>query len=102
MQISLVLEELLLNCIDYGYPESGKDRIVVTVSVDPESLTCRISDGGVAYDPFTEAPPPDITSALADRRIGGLGVHLVKQMMDSVSYQRIDGRNTVTVVKRLS
>jgi serine/threonine-protein kinase RsbW len=102
MQVSMALEELVLNCIKYGYPEGGADQIDVRVSTDGTALTCRISDGGRAFDPFSDAPPPDLTSALADRRVGGLGVHIVKKTMDSVAYERIDGRNTVSVIKRLA
>ncbi len=101
MQVSMALEELVLNCIKYGYPEGGADHIEVRVSTDGKALTCRISDGGRAFDPFSDAPPPDLSSALADRRVGGLGVHIVKKTMDSVVYERVGGRNAVTVVKRL-
>ncbi len=60
-----------------------------------------IEDDGIAFDPLI-APPPDLDSDIEDRPIGGLGVYLVKEMMDEVEYARADGRNRVTLVKNVA
>ena len=59
-----------------------------------------IADDGRPFDPLTEAPEPDLESAIEDRPIGGLGVHLVRTMMDEVRYRREEGKNRLTLVKR--
>jgi serine/threonine-protein kinase RsbW len=60
-----------------------------------------IEDEGPGFDPLS-LPPPDVTASLADRRVGGLGVFLVRQMMDSVSYERVAGRNQLRMSKSLT
>ncbi|HEX4193960.1 MAG TPA: ATP-binding protein, partial [Stellaceae bacterium] len=66
-----------------------------------EMIVTELSDDGRAFDPLN-APPPDLDSAIEDRRIGGLGVHLVKTMMDDVTYAYRDGRNHVTLRKKIA
>ena len=60
----------------------------------------EIVDSGKPFDPFTEAPPPDLDSPVPDRPIGGLGVYLVQQLMDEARYAREDGKNKLTFIKR--
>ncbi len=64
-----------------------------------DEITVEIEDDGRAFDPF-DAPPPDLTSSIEERAIGGLGVHLVRSLTDDASYERRDGRNIVTLRKR--
>lgn len=99
-KVKLVLEEILMNVISYGGDSSQKPRITLHLSQQNDLLSMEISDNGIAFDPLT-APPPDLESDLDDRPIGGLGVHLVRELMDNVSYRYKDGRNHLLVTKTL-
>ena len=98
---NLGLEEILTNVIKYGYDDTAKHRIAVRIEPGPELLRLTIEDDGHAFDP-RQAPPPRLDRPLAERRAGGLGIHLVLAMMDRVEYRRQDGRNilTLTIVPR--
>ena len=100
-QVKLILEELVINVMNYGFPE-GMDRPDIEVRLDstPERLVIEIADQGQPFDPFTEAPAEDVTSALEDRAIGGLGVHLVQTMVDEATYTRDGNYNRVRLLKR--
>ena len=100
-KLNIALEELLTNTISYGYADTGQHEIVVDIAREGETLVAEISDDARQYDPL-QAPPPDLDSAIEDRRIGGLGVHLVKTMMDDVTYAYRDGRNHVTLRKNIA
>ena len=97
-QVELVIEELCVNIVSYG--GDGNHSIDLSIESAPTEMTINIVDDGHAFDPFNEAPAPDLHSEVQDRPIGGLGVHFVKQMMDEVHYQREANRNHVTLVKR--
>ena len=99
-QIKLVLEEMGTNIVKYGYNEDGKTDIRITLTSERDALTMEISDDGKPFDPFADAPPPDLDSPIPDRPIGGLGVHLVQTMMNETRYRREDGRNKLTLIKR--
>lgn len=98
-RINLALEELGLNIINYGHDE-GVHEIQFTVISNDDTITIEVSDDGRPFDPLNDAPVPDVSAALEDRPVGGLGVHLVRTMMDELSYRRADGRNHVTMVTR--
>ena len=100
-KLNIALEELLTNTISYGYADTGQHEIAVDIAREGETLVAEISDDARQYDPL-QAPPPDLNSAIEDRRIGGLGVHLVKTMMDDVTYAYRDGRNHVTLRKNIA
>ncbi len=101
MQIRLVLEELIINVVNYGHEEGETGAISITMTTDEENLSIRIVDDGKPFDPFNEAPLPDLDASLEDRRVGGLGVHLVRTLMDHVEYRRDGEQNCVTISKRL-
>lgn len=98
-QIKLVVEEIGTNIVKYGYDEQGDSDIQITLTSEANTLTMEIIDDGKPYDPFTEAPPPDLDSSVPERPIGGLGVYLVQRLMDDAHYRREDGRNIVTLIK---
>ena len=95
-RVNLVLEELVVNVMTHGSHE-GLAEIEVTVTSSEDLVSIRLSDNGVAFDPLTDAPEPEVTGSVEDRHVGGLGVHLVRTMMDNVSYRRERGRNLFTM-----
>lgn len=103
MQINLVLEELVTNAIKYGYPNgrTGTIHIDVDIKRTRGEIHIQVSDDGDAFDPFSAAEP-DLSLDLAARPIGGLGIHLIRKLMDAYSYRYTDGRNQTTLVKRLA
>ena len=98
-RVNLVLEELGLNIMDYGHDDDTSDIEIVLTS-EGDSVTIEIVDGGRPFDPLNDAPAPDLTSGVADRRLGGLGVHFVRTLMDDVQYERSSGKNRLKMVTR--
>ncbi len=98
-RVSLVIDELAQNVMDYSY-EDGSGDVEVEVTSEDEAITIEIIDGGRPFDPLTQAPEPDLTSPIEDRPIGGLGVHFTKTLMDNVEYCRESGRNRLKIVTR--
>lgn len=97
-RINLILEEVLVNVINYAYPAGVAGEITLTTRYDKNSgiLIFEISDSGVAFDP-TETPVPDLDAPAEDRPIGGLGIHLARTLADGIEYHRRDGRNILTI-----
>ncbi len=101
MQIDLCVEEIFVNIAHYAYaPASGTALVRCAVEQNPRRLTISLTDGGKPFNPLDHADP-DITLALEERDIGGLGIFLTKKYMDSVTYEYLDGRNILTMVKNL-
>ena len=96
--VNLSVDELLTNTISYGYDDSEEHRIDLAVRLDGDVLEIEISDDGIPFEP-TSAKDPDTDTAIEDRPIGGLGIFLTRQMMDSFEYTRHEGRNIVTLTK---
>lgn len=99
MQIDIVIDELCSNVARYAYSDrTGK----VTVSVDtvdkPMKVWLTFTDEGVPYNPLAKEDP-DITLSAEERKLGGLGIYMVKKMMDEFHYEYKDGKNIVTVCK---
>lgn len=103
-QVCLVLEEVAINIVKHGYGDAqasdSREAIEVALSSQADSLKIEITDGGRSFNPLTESPKPDLDAALEDRPIGGLGLHLVRTMMDTMDYRRSDGKNYLTLTKR--
>lgn len=97
----VVLDEMLSNIIRYGQVGPGLDPIILELYLDAGSLVICISDCGMPYNPF-DRPPPDLDLPLEEREPGGLGVHLVKNLMDQCDYEYRDERNVVTMRKALA
>ena len=88
----LALEEMCTNVIKYGYDDKEKHEILIFLSQQPHRLSIRIEDDGHEYNPLATAAP-DLDKPLAERPIGGLGIHLVKKSMSAIEYHRENGRN---------
>jgi anti-sigma regulatory factor (Ser/Thr protein kinase) len=101
-KLNVVAEELLVNTISYGFPDGLRHRIVMEIAKLGGEVILTIEDDGIAFDPLAEAPPPDLDAALEDRKVGGLGVHFVKTMMDEVRYVRQGNRNYITLKKKIA
>jgi serine/threonine-protein kinase RsbW len=96
-KLDLVLEEILINVARYAYtPETGTVEVAFAPG-GPRKLRIEISDFGRVFNPL-EADPPDLSRGLADRPIGGLGVFLVKSMVDSIAYRREADRNVLSFI----
>lgn len=99
--VNLSIDEILTNTISYGYDDEEAHRIEIIVRVEADSLVVVITDDSAPFDLSAESQA-DVESGLEDREIGGLGIFLVHQMMDKVEYERVDGRNVVTLTKSIA
>ena len=100
LSLNLALEEAVTNVIMYAYPEGTDGLVDIEAIMREKTLTFIISDNGKEFDP-TAKPDADITLNVEDRPIGGLGIYLVRNIMDSVSYERTDGKNILTMIKNI-
>jgi serine/threonine-protein kinase RsbW len=99
-EIELAAEESLVNIINYSYPERPGE-VEVTCQLDGRSLVIEMIDTGIPFD-VTSLPDPDITADIDDRKIGGLGVFLLKKVMDEVNYRREKNRNILSLTVHAS
>ena len=100
MNLNLSLDELITNIVSYGYRDGEEHEIRITLTEEEGSLKVVLEDDGISFDPLSEAPDPDLDADVEERRIGGLGVHFVKSLMDEVAYERRDGCNRLTLIQR--
>lgn len=96
--VSIALDEMLNNIISYAYQGQKEKEIDTDFELSGKRLVVTIKDSGVPFNPFVQLAP-DIAKSLEEREIGGLGIHMVRNMMDEVSYQRQINKNVVTLVK---
>ena len=97
--LNLALEEILTNIISYGYTDNREHEIKVRLSVQPGEVKAEVEDDGQPFNPL-EAPEPDTAKSLEERTIGGLGIHLVRKLMDDLEYKRQGERNLLTMKKK--
>ena len=101
MQIDIAIDELFGNIAHYAYhPEVGNATVRVEVTEEPLAVIVTFIDRGVPYDPLNAAEP-DITLSAEDRQLGGLGIYMVKKSMDEISYEYKDGKNILSIKKKL-
>jgi len=99
--LHVALDELLYNTVTYGFAGRGAGEATVEVELCTDRVSVTLTDDGRPFDPFDVAAP-DTALSVEERRIGGLGIHLVRRMMDEVSYQRRADRNVVILTKFLA
>ena len=99
MTMNLALEETVTNVMLYAYPNE-KGKVLIEAEKTDEQITFVITDSGVPFDP-TAKPDADTSLSAEERPIGGLGIHLVRQIMDKISYRREEGKNILTLIKKL-
>jgi sigma-B regulation protein RsbU (phosphoserine phosphatase) len=100
-ELKMVFDELLNNVVSYAYQDDHEHEIEVRVEVAGERIVVSIADDGIPFNPF-DAAKPDTSLALEERAIGGLGIHLVLNVMDKVAYQRRTDKNVLNMVKKLT
>ena len=100
MSLNLAMEEAVVNVMNYAYPAGTVGNVDIDAEFDDGKLTFILSDSGTPFDP-TQAGEPDLTLGAEDRPIGGLGIFLVRQIMDSVEYRYSDGKNILTLTKNI-
>jgi|SRR5579862_7374887 len=99
--LKLALDEVVTNVMRHAYPKDEDHRFTLEVSVSDAEFTARVIDDGIAFDPMAH-PPPNLDVPLEERKEGGLGIFLVRQIMTSVEYQRVAGKNIMTLRKKLA
>lgn len=98
LNLNLVMEEMVVNVISYAYPEGKVADIELVAESDGKELTFVLSDQGKEFDPtLREAADMDVNPA--ERDLGGMGIYIVKNIMNEVSYQRLEGKNLLTMKK---
>ena len=101
MQIDIAVEEVYVNIAHYAYnPEIGGVTIRVQIEEEPLEIILTFIDKGKPFDPLAKEDP-DVTLSAEDRQIGGLGIFMVKKSMDNISYEYNEGRNILTLKKKL-
>ncbi len=102
-KVNLILEEMGLNVIKYGFgPSDGLQEFDITLTSDPGTLTIEITDAGRPFNPLQDAPSPVLDGLAEDRPLGGLGIHLVKELTESLQYHRENSLNHSKMVIRKS
>jgi len=98
--LNLAVEEAVANVINYAYPEGQEGKVRIDATYDEQQIRFVITDKGVPFDP-TKAADADVTLSAEERQIGGLGIHLVRNIMDEMTYERTpEGENVLTLVKK--
>jgi serine/threonine-protein kinase RsbW len=97
----VALDEALDNIISYGYEPGERSEIMVRLASATGEIVVEIEDAGRPFDPL-QAPTPDLSGSLRERKVGGLGIHFIKNLVDEVTYDRIAGRNRLRLSKRLA
>lgn len=98
--IQLCLEELVSNIIKYGYIDETLHIIKINVNLDSSKIILEVMDDGIEFNPF-DHPEPNINKPLEQREVGGLGIHLIRNCIDSFEYSRLDGFNKVKLIKNI-
>ena len=100
LKLNLAIEEAVVNVMNYAYP-NGKGDVDIDAQINDEHLKFVISDSGTPFDPTVKAEV-DTTLSAEQRSIGGLGIHLIRQIMDTINYERVDNKNLLTLSKNIT
>jgi len=103
--VHLALDEVLTNVVSYGYDDNREHNITVRLSIgdaqSPRRIEVEVEDDGRAFNPL-EAAPPDVSAPVEERSIGGLGIYLVRRVMDDLEYRRQQAKNILVMRKTLA
>jgi len=94
--MSVILDDVLRNVISHAYPEGGRHDIEVRIECRDGRVITTVTDDGITFNPLLR-PAPDTSLSLEDRQVGGLGIHVVRQMADEISYRRRGDKNELTL-----
>ncbi len=97
--MQVALDEVLNNITKYAYPDTAEHKIHICLRVLDNVLEAVVEDGGAPFDPLA-VPAPDVSAPLHERRVGGVGIHFVRNLLDEVIYDRIGERNHLVLRKR--
>jgi anti-sigma regulatory factor (Ser/Thr protein kinase) len=98
LRLTLLVEELFTNTVVHGHGRDTEAPIQLSVDVRLDSIALTYEDTAPPHDPFTSVRVPDATAGVDERPVGGLGVVLVAAMADRIQYDRVDGRNRISLV----
>ena len=99
-ELNLALDELFTNIISYGFKDGKEHRVRVTLTPEKGVICLCIEDDGIAFDP-TAFDHPDVSCSVAQCKIGGLGIHIIKKLMDDICYERCGNKNVLRLKKKL-
>jgi anti-sigma regulatory factor (Ser/Thr protein kinase) len=99
-EVNLVLDEVFTNIISYGFKDEIEHDVSVSIACNHDTLTVTVEDDGVPFNPV-ERPEPQLPCTVEECRIGGLGIHLIKRLVDEACYSRRGGRNVLTLKKTI-
>lgn len=100
MEINLAIDEIITNIVSYAYNDNKEHKILIKISRTENFIIIVTEDDGIPFNPL-DVPEADTVSILENKKIGGLGIHLVRKLMDKLEYSRADGKNILTFGKRL-
>jgi serine/threonine-protein kinase RsbW len=98
--VNLALDEIVTNVVRHGFEDARDKEIIARVTAVPGEVTTEVSDSGRAFNPL-DVPAPNLDAPLSERTLGGLGIHLVRSLMDSIEYRRDGEKNVLTLRKRI-
>jgi anti-anti-sigma factor len=98
--VNVALDEALSNIIAHGYEAASVGEIIVRLDYVRDEVQVEVEDGGRAFDPL-QVPAPDLTAPLRERKVGGLGVHLMRNLMDGLAYHRSGGKNHLRMIRKV-
>ncbi|MBT9583425.1 SpoIIE family protein phosphatase [bacterium] len=101
MLLQLAIEELFTNAVSYGFADDSQGTVSIRLEKEEDAVILTITDDARPFDPFEQGPTVDAAQGLEDRKIGGLGIHLTRNMFDEIAYQRRGPLNWVQLRKRL-
>jgi len=97
-EVQLALEEHLTNLLSYGYEDPREHLIRVRIQLNGPELRVEVADDGRPFNPL-ESPAPDLSKPIAERPIGGLGIHMIRKSVDQLEYRREAGQNILVMIK---
>lgn len=97
--VLLAVEEAIINIISYAFKDEFEHNISITINRKANSISASIEDDGIEFNPLLIAEPVDLDSSIEDRKIGGLGIFLIKKLMTEVAYERFDNKNKLTLTR---
>ena len=100
-EVNVSLEEILTNVISYAYEDDQEHAIILRLSFANGEMTAQVEDDGRPFNPL-EVAEPDIDQPIEERKVGGLGIYLVRKFMTDLAYQRHEGKNLLTLKKKIA